>query len=76
MDNRVCVLCFLIVNKKLTFFSDSNVGTKSWFTIICVIIVVLLVAVVVIIVVVVIVNVITIPTTSGTVLCGKKRVHR
>jgi hypothetical protein len=72
VDNSVCALCFLIVNKKIPFFSGPNFGKKNWLVIILLSIIVFSIGAVFITLVIVIAETNTISTTSGTVLSTRK----
>jgi hypothetical protein len=72
IDKRVSILCFLIVNKKIPFFSRENARRKRWLTIIFLSIVVFLIGATFIALVIIIGEINTIPTTTGTVFSARK----
>jgi hypothetical protein len=72
VDNSVCALCFLIVNKEIPFFSGLHFGPKNWLVNVFLIIIVFSIGAVFIILIIVIGEKNTILTTSGTVLSARK----
>jgi len=72
VDNSVYTLYFLIVNKKIPFFSGTNFTKKNWLIIILLSIVVFTIGAVIIALIIAIGEVIKTTTSTGTVLSARK----